>query len=104
MEGRTVRLRYTENALHRSFNRSRLGRFARIFSEPDQPGETIMINGTHFKAHQTAASLSKGGTRLPAIGRTKGEPNSKLDMACDGLSRPLISFRSRARGAMRKAP
>jgi transposase len=43
---------------------SRMGVFARIFSELAQPGsdgEVIMIDSTHLKAHRTAASLSKGG-------------------------------------------
>ena len=43
---------------------SRLGVFARIFTElvaEGQDVETIMIDATHLKAHRTAASLLKKG-------------------------------------------
>ena len=76
---------------------SRMGVFVRIFAELAQPGpdgQTIMIDSTHLKAHRTAASLSKRGTRPRAIGRTKGRLNSKLHMVCDGLGRPLTFFLS----------
>ena len=55
---------------------SRMGVFARIFSELAQPGsdgEVIMIDSTHLKAHRTAASLSKGGlAREPSDGPKAG--------------------------------
>ena len=76
---------------------ARMGVFARIFVELAQPGpdgDVIMIDSTHLKAHRTAASLSKGGPRPRAIGRTKGGLNSKLHMVCDGLGRPLTFFLS----------
>nr|WP_273523848.1 IS5 family transposase [Rhodosalinus sediminis] len=76
---------------------SRMGVFARILAElarPGAQGDTIMIDSTHLKAHRTAASLFKRGTRPRAIGRTKGGLNSKLHMVCDGLGRPLTFFLS----------
>jgi transposase len=44
---------------------SRLGVFARIFSDlakPGADGDTIMLDSTHLKAHRTAASLRKGSS------------------------------------------
>lgn len=73
------------------------GVFARIFVERAQPGpdgHTIMIDSTHLKARRRAASLSKGGSRPRAIGRTKAGLNSRLHMLCDGLGRPLTFFLS----------
>jgi len=73
-----------------------MGVFARIFVELAQPGadgDVIMIDGTHLKAHRTAAGLSKGA-RPRAIGRTKGGLNSKLHMVRDGLGRPPTFFLS----------
>ena len=62
-----------ETLYNRFVRWSRMCVFARIFAALAQPGpdgETIMIDSTHLKAHRTAASLSKGGTRTRAIGRT----------------------------------
>ena len=45
---------------------SRMGIFNRIFAglvAEDGPPERLMIDSTHLKAHRTAASLLKGGTR-----------------------------------------
>ena len=53
---------------------SRMGVFARIFTELAQPGPdggTIMIDSTHLKAHRTAASLSKGGLAPAPSGAPK---------------------------------
>lgn len=74
-----------------------MGVVARILANLARPGargDTIMIDGTHLKAHRTAASLSRGGPRPRATGRTKGGLNSKLHMVCDGLGRPLTFFLS----------
>jgi transposase len=53
---------------------SRLGVFARIFrdlAKPGTDGDTIMIDSTHLKAHRTAASLRKGGSRHARSGARK---------------------------------
>ena len=87
---------------------SRLGVFARMLRDlacRGAEGDTIMIVQHPLKAHRTAASLSKGGLRPRATGRTKGGPNSKLHMVSDGRGRPLSFFlspgqMSDARGAL----
>ena len=53
---------------------SRMGVFARIFTELAQPGrdgDTIMIDSTHLKAHRTGASISKGGLAPAPSGAPK---------------------------------
>jgi transposase len=53
---------------------SRLGVFARIFrdlAKPGADGDTIMMDSTHLKAHRTAASLRKGGSRRGRSGARK---------------------------------
>lgn len=53
---------------------SRMGVFARIFTEPAQPGaegDTMMIDSTHLEAHRRAASLSKGGPAPAPSGAPK---------------------------------
>ena len=48
-----------------------------------------MLDGTHLKAHRTAASLLKRGCS-PSYRRTKGGLNSKLHAVCDGAGKPII--------------
>ena len=60
---------------------SRLGVFARIFytlAQPGRDGDTLMIDSTHLKAHRTAASLRKGGSRRARSGarRVGSTPSS----------------------------
>lgn len=76
---------------------SRLGVFNRIFAELSAKGprpERLMIDATHLKAHQTAASLLKKGAVPRRIGRTRGGLNSKLHAVCDGRGGPLVMLLS----------
>ncbi len=70
--------------------------FGRIFVEPAKGGaETaeLMIDATHLKAHQTAASLLSGGSSRH-VGRTKGGLNPRLHAVRDSQGRPRSLFRT----------
>ncbi|MDB5370827.1 MAG: family transposase [Roseomonas sp.] len=69
---------------------SRMSVFSLIFTglsglkgQPDRR----MIDGTHLKAHRTAASLLKKGL-FPTVTGAQGGLNSKLHAVCDGHGRP----------------
>nr|WP_090964826.1 IS5 family transposase [Aureimonas phyllosphaerae] len=73
---------------------SRLGVFNRIFAALAGEGsrlERIMIDATHLKAHQTAASLFKGGMFPEVSDAPRAALNSKLHAVCDGQGRPLVT-------------
>ena len=65
-----------ETLYNRFVRWSRLGVLAWMFRDlarPGAEGDTLMIDGTHLKAHRTAASLSKGGrARVRSAARRVG--------------------------------
>ena len=88
----------TEYGPHKTlYNRfirwSKLGVFNSIFRElvlHRQPGEAIMIDATHLKAHRTAASLLKKGVLLASSAEPKaGSTRSSTPFATKEVVRSI---------------
>jgi transposase len=81
---------------NRWFRWSQIGVFAQILQElvrQDAETEMIMIDAIHLKAHRTALSLRKKGSKR-LIGQIRGGMNSKLHVVCDSKWRPIQMYPS----------
>ncbi|MFB8106761.1 IS5 family transposase [Streptomyces sp. NPDC056007] len=84
-------------ALHTRFRRwARDGTFQRMFQEAQARADAanevdwlVSVDSTVVRAHQHAPGARQGGTRNPALCRSRGGLASKTHLACDGAGRPL---------------